>query len=165
MTKNTASGNKQLPCVASPIYIRLGRKGLQGDKYASLFGSFPNYICKSFITLAHGLFLVCEHPSSCFTTFQSKLTLGQYAELFMQFMGCFHNFSFVCKGRSGFNKLECLSLASLYSLVKCYSIAYWAHHQITKKYKFNELRSFFLYNLRMGPISQRVIYLYSVKAC
>ncbi len=40
-------------------------------------------------------------------------------------------------------KLECLSLANLYSLVSCNPIAYWAHSCITKKMKCCE------YNTRL----------------
>jgi hypothetical protein len=36
---------------------------------------------------------------------------------------------------NGPNKLECLPLASISSLVKCNTLAYWAHSKVMKKLK------------------------------
>ncbi len=49
-----------------------------------------------------------------------------------------HNTSFSSKLMSKPNKLEFFSVASLSSLMKCNTLAYWAHSYVIKKMKYCE---------------------------
>ncbi len=74
--------------------------------------------------------------------------------IYPNIMGCIHNTFFSSKLMNMPNKLECLCLTSLSVLVKCNTLAYWAHSCVREKMKCCEYNSWFL----IYPNHQKSIY-------
>jgi hypothetical protein len=58
----------------------------------------------------------------------------------------------------GPNKLDCFSLSSLYNLVQCNALAYWAHSLATKKMKCSEYSLWGLYHKTFYRVVNLCVY-------